>query len=69
MEENFRAELTAQTKLAELYQQHSREGNSRTEELTAAVRELQGLLGEAREKVAGGEAEVAELRTKHEVRV
>ena len=69
LEENFRAELTAQTKLAELYQEHSKEGNSRTEELTAAVRELQGLLGEAREKVAGGEAEVAELKTKHEVKI
>ena len=66
LEENFRAELTAQTKL---YQEHSKEDNSRTEELTAAVRELQGLLGEAREKVAGGEAEVAELKTKHEVRI
>jgi len=66
LEENFRAELAAQTRLATLYQEHSKEGNAKTEELTSAVKELQGLLAEADKKYAKLETGVNEAKSKHE---
>jgi nucleoprotein TPR len=65
MEENFRAELAAQTKLAALYEQHSKEGSGKTEELAGAIRELQGLLTEARERTGQLESEAAEVQAHH----
>jgi len=66
MEENFRAELAAQTRLATLYQEHSKEGNAKTEELASAVKELQGLLAEADKKYNKVEAESKEAKIKQE---
>ena len=47
-----------------LYQEQSKEGSSKTEELSRAVREVQGLLQEAREGQAKVQAE-REEGTKH----
>ena len=52
--------------MATLYQEHSKEGNAKTEELTSAVKELQGLLAEADKKYAKQEIEVKEAKNKQE---
>ena len=52
--------------MATLYQEHSKEGNAKTEELTSAVKELQGLLAEADKKYAKQEIEVNEAKNKQE---
>ena len=49
-----------------MYQEHSKEGNAKTEELTSAVKELQGLLAEADKKYAKLETEVNEGKSKQE---
>ena len=49
-----------------MYQEHSKEGNAKTEELTSAVKELQGLLAEADKKYAQLETEVNEGKSKQE---
>ena len=58
--------MSAQTKLAALYQQHSEEGNNKTGELSAAVNELQGLLRESNEKFGKLETELVEVKESHE---
>ena len=49
-----------------MYQEHSKEGNAKTEELTSAVKELQGLLAEADKKYAKLETGVNEAKIKHD---
>ena len=50
LEENYRQELGAQTKLAELYKGHCDESEGKAAELTAAVGELQGMLKESADR-------------------
>ena len=52
--------------MATLYQEHSKEGNAKTEELASAVKELQGLLAEADKKYNKVEAESKEAKIKQE---
>ena len=49
-----------------MYQEHSKEGNAKTEELTSAVKELQGLLVDADKKYAKLETEVKEAKNKQD---
>jgi len=64
LEEKFRAELLAQTKLATLYKSHSEEHNGKVEELSYAVKELQELLKESSEKYGKLEIELSEVNSK-----
>jgi len=64
LEEKFRAELAAQTKLATLYKSHSEEHTGKVEELSCAVRELQELLKESSEKYGKLETELAAAQEK-----
>lgn len=64
LEEKFRAELTAQTKLATLYKSHSEEHTGKVEELSSAVQGLQELLKESSEKYGKLEAELAGFKDK-----
>ena len=88
LEENFRAELAAQTRFQILHifsllylsvksilsstqagnivPRAQQGGNAKTEELTSAVKELQGLLAEADKKYAQLETEVNEGKSKQE---
>ena len=50
LEENYRQELSAQTKLADLYKGHCDESESKAAELTKAVNELQGMLKESADR-------------------
>ena len=58
MEEKFRAELAAQTKLATLNKSHSDEHTAKVEELSSAVTELQRLLKESSDKYGKLETEL-----------
>ena len=58
MEEKFRAELAAQTKMATLYKSHSDEHTAKVEELSSAVTELQRLLKESSDKYGKLETEL-----------
>ncbi len=44
LEDNYRAELRAQTKLVDLYRQHGEENTAKTDELSRALTDLQQLL-------------------------
>ena len=50
LEENYRQELSAQTKLADLYKGHCDESESKAADLTKAVNELQGMLKESADR-------------------
>ena len=65
LEENYRAELRAQTKLADLYKSHSDDYNDKTEELNKAVAELQGLLSASSEQYGKLEEKMAAKEAKH----
>jgi len=71
LEENYRAELRAQTKLANLYKSHSDEYNNKTEELSNAVTELQSLLSDSSDKYGRLEEKllIEEAKNKDEVAV
>eukprot|EP00092_Neocalanus_flemingeri_P000848 GFUD01000905.1.p1 GENE.GFUD01000905.1~~GFUD01000905.1.p1 ORF type:complete len:1977 (-),score=934.20 GFUD01000905.1:29-5959(-) len=64
LEEKFRAELAAQTKLATLYKSHSEEHTGKVEELGSAVKELQELLKESSDKYGKLETELAGVKDK-----
>jgi len=64
LEDKFRAELAAQTKLATLYKSHSDEHTGKVEELSSAVTDLQELLKESSGKYGKLETELACARDK-----
>ncbi|XP_071481233.1 nucleoprotein TPR-like, partial [Diadema antillarum] len=65
-EEQFQAELQAQSKLSNLYKRSAEEAEKRVEELITAVEELRGLLKQATEAHSEMETKVGELETSHE---
>ena len=50
LEEKFRAELSAQTRLANLYKSHSEEHNAKVEDLGKVITNLQNIMKESKEK-------------------
>ena len=66
MEEKFRAELSAQTRLSQLYKSHSEDHNSKVEELQTVVTELQTLLKESNEKQATVQEELSSINKTHQ---
>ena len=65
LEEKFRAELSAQTRLASLYKSHSEEHNSKVEEMQSVVSNLQTLLKDANTKYSTLEEELSGIKDKH----
>ena len=65
LEEKFRAELSAQTRLASLYKSHSVEHNTKVDEMQAVVTDLQGMLKEANKKYSSLEEELGGINNKH----
>ena len=67
LEEKFRAELSAQTRLASLYKSHSEEHNSKVEDMQSVVSNLQTLLRDANNKYSSLEEELSGINDKHKV--
>ena len=65
LEEKFRAELSAQTRLANLYKCHSEEHNAKVEDLGKVVADLQNLLKESGQKYSSLEEELGGISGKH----
>ena len=65
LEEKFRAELSAQTRLASLYKSHSEEHNSKVEDMQSVVSNLQTLLRDANNKYSTLEEELSGINDKH----
>ena len=65
LEENYRQELGAQTKLAELYKGHCDESEGKAAELTKAVTELQGMLKESADRYGALEDSLDGERAEH----
>ena len=65
LEENYRQELSAQTKLADLYKGHCDESEGKAAELTKAVNELQGMLKESADRYGALEDSLDGERAEH----
>lgn len=66
MHASYREEVGAQTRLADLYKGMADEANSKAEEFSEAVKELQTLLEQATEQYGTLESEHAQLKLQHD---
>ncbi len=67
MEDNYRAELKSQKKLADLYKEQSEENTQKTEELSNAVTKLQDMLKDAGEKYGQLEEKMEKVKADYKV--
>ncbi|XP_040583624.1 nucleoprotein TPR [Lepeophtheirus salmonis] len=65
--DNFEQELNAQTKLAQIYKDHSEEEKQKHDELEDAVKELQSLLKKSSEKYGELEAKLDKMKSDNNI--
>ena len=67
LEENYRAELKSQKKLADLYKEQSEENTQKTEELSNAVTKLQDMLKDAGDKYGQLEEKIEKVKADYKI--